>query len=381
MRGSIIALFLFLSSCAYGQCTFSPSGGTYPTAQTVTISCSAGLTPFYTIDGSTPSIAGYQYTTPLTVGATQTVKVIAAQVGVLVRNAGLTSSGWKCNTYAGGTNNGITCNAVGGSGGIGTINPSNWSWTYGSPMTESMSTTSATGTTQMLFIHTASTTACTTCNEIVEDKIVQPSKGTTFNLNHEMDANNNNLTTYNQFHTASLQCNQQSGNPAGNGFPGGMQWQYDNQQGPWQNTGITFGCPLSTTQQTEIRYGIHWTNGDTSCSGFSCDSYDFLTVCVGGTLGTGGTCQTFSLGHTLPGYEESGFTQSAALQDQHDMTNTTTCGTSPCTSNRQVWNDNMTLAHYGTEVTSSATYVITGGLSSSMKMLGHMNKVGTMKVR
>src|SRR6201996_4739751 len=271
----LLLLSLFFASCAHGQITFSPAPGTFSGSVSVTVNVPSGTNCFYTQDGSTPSIAGFQYTAPITVTSTQTIRVICAQTGVILRNAGATNARWKCNTLNGGTSNGITCNAVGSSGGIGTIQPSSWSWTFGSPMVETMSTTSSTSETQMLFINTTSSTACPNCTQLVEDKIVQPNKDATFIANHEMDANVNMKATYNQFHTASLQCNQQAGK---------LQWQIDNQQGSWVNTGITYGCPLSTTQQTEIRYGIHWTNGDTSCTGgFSTDHYDSLTVCVGGT--------------------------------------------------------------------------------------------------
>jgi hypothetical protein len=247
-------------------------------------------------------------------------------------------------------------------------------------MVETVSTTASTSETQMNFIHTTDSTACTTCDELVEDKIVQPNQGAAFVANQEMDANVNILATFNQFHTASLQCNQQSGNPIGGGTVAGPQWQYDNQQGSWQNfnPSITYGCPLSTSQQTEVRYGIHWSNGDTSCTGgFSCDHYDFLTVCVGGTNGTGGTCQTTNFTTAiLPGFTELTWTQSIALQDQHDLTNTTQSGANPTTASRSVWNDNTTLAHFGTEVTSSATFTITGGSSTSTGLTGQAQIIG-----
>lgn len=358
----LTVLPLFLPIIASPQATFSPAAGTYTGAQTVTVTCPAGLTCFYTTDGSTPSIAGFLYSAPITVASTQTIKVIAAQVGVLSRNSEASGTGWKCVTPTAHTYGAISCQA---GGGVGTINPSNIVWTFGTPTVQTTSTTSTTGTTQILYVHSTSSTGCTNCNEIVQDKIVSVDKGSTFLLNNEMDANVNMLATYNQFHTASLQCNQQ----------GTPQWQIDNQQGSWQNTGITFGCPLSTTQQTEIRYGIHWTNGDTACSGFSCDHYDFLTICVGGTNGTGGTCQNNTLAVTLPGFTEPTWAQSLIIQDQPDLTNTTTCGTSPCTATRRVLNNNVTLAHFGTEVTSSATYTIGAITGSPIK--GHGKIAGT----
>ena len=62
--------------------TFSPEGGTYSSAQSVTISCPTnGATIFYTTDGTTPSASGTQYTAPVTVGESLTLKAIAVKDG------------------------------------------------------------------------------------------------------------------------------------------------------------------------------------------------------------------------------------------------------------------------------------------------------------
>ena len=62
--------------------TFSPAGGTYGFAQTVTISdATGGATVYYTTDGSTPTTGSTVYSTPLTVSTTQTVKALAAASG------------------------------------------------------------------------------------------------------------------------------------------------------------------------------------------------------------------------------------------------------------------------------------------------------------
>lgn len=62
--------------------TFSPEGGTYSSAQSVTISCPTnGATIFYTTDGTTPSASGTQYTAPITVGESLTLKAIAMKDG------------------------------------------------------------------------------------------------------------------------------------------------------------------------------------------------------------------------------------------------------------------------------------------------------------
>ena len=58
--------------------TFSPEGGTYSSEQSVTISCPTnGATIFYTTDGTTPSASSPQYTAPVTVGESLTLKAIA----------------------------------------------------------------------------------------------------------------------------------------------------------------------------------------------------------------------------------------------------------------------------------------------------------------
>jgi hypothetical protein len=62
--------------------TFSPVPGAYGPAQTVTISdTSPGATIYYTLDGSTPTTNSTQYTAPLTISVTTTIKAIASGAG------------------------------------------------------------------------------------------------------------------------------------------------------------------------------------------------------------------------------------------------------------------------------------------------------------
>lgn len=62
--------------------TFSPAGGTYATAQTVTISCAtSGATIYYTTNGTTPSEASTKYNAAINISETTTLKAIAIKDG------------------------------------------------------------------------------------------------------------------------------------------------------------------------------------------------------------------------------------------------------------------------------------------------------------
>ena len=79
--------------------TFSPAAGTYSSAQTVTLSCAtSGSTIYFTTDGSTPSVIGgvpqgttQQYTAPITISSTGTVKVIGLAAGYATSSVGSAS--------------------------------------------------------------------------------------------------------------------------------------------------------------------------------------------------------------------------------------------------------------------------------------------------
>jgi hypothetical protein len=58
--------------------TYSPPAGTYTTIQTVSLSTTTpGAAIYYTLDGSTPTIASTRYTSSLTVGVSETIRALA----------------------------------------------------------------------------------------------------------------------------------------------------------------------------------------------------------------------------------------------------------------------------------------------------------------
>jgi hypothetical protein len=310
--------------------TFSPAAGTFVGAQTVTVNCPTGLNCFYTTDGSSPNIASTHYAGPITVSASETLTVIGAQTGTIEQNVQATNTNWKCVTNTAHTYGSITCQA---GGGVGTTNPSALTWTFGTSMDLSITGPS----TQALFVHTTPAPTCADCTWLAHDVTFLPTAGATVIENNEADANFTQPAHGNAEHSASLQCNQQSGTE---------QWQVDNQQGAWVNTGFAFGCPNSLTNETEARLDINWTNGDTACGGFTCDHYNVLTVCVA-SVG----CSSKNLGITLPGFTET-FGNVLITQHQPDLTSSSSPG------GRQVFHDNVTAGFFGTSVTGSAAYVI-----------------------
>src|SRR5207302_1980227 len=64
--------------------TFSPTGGTYASAQSVTLSdTTTGATIYYTTNGSTPTTGSTVYSGPISVSTSQTINTIAVASGFL----------------------------------------------------------------------------------------------------------------------------------------------------------------------------------------------------------------------------------------------------------------------------------------------------------
>ncbi|WP_410637104.1 chitobiase/beta-hexosaminidase C-terminal domain-containing protein [Amycolatopsis sp. lyj-346] len=80
--------------------TFSPPGGSYPAAQTVTIgSATAGATIRYTVDGSAPTASSPIYSGPISVPTSRTVNAIATKAGSA--DSAVSSASYTIGTQAG----------------------------------------------------------------------------------------------------------------------------------------------------------------------------------------------------------------------------------------------------------------------------------------
>ena len=78
--------------------TFSPAGGDYSSAQTVTISSTtSGASSYYTTDGSTPTTSSNVYSAPVSVASNLTLKAIAIETGM--SNSGIGSATYATNWY------------------------------------------------------------------------------------------------------------------------------------------------------------------------------------------------------------------------------------------------------------------------------------------
>ncbi len=101
--------------------TFSPAGGTYTSAQTVTISCAtAGAAIRYTTDGSEPTAASTQYAGPINVAGTTVIKAKAFKTGMddsTVASAAFTITGQE---------EGVDLGNPAGAPAAGSISHNNW---------------------------------------------------------------------------------------------------------------------------------------------------------------------------------------------------------------------------------------------------------------
>lgn len=95
--------------------SFSPGGGTYTAAQTITITdATPNATVYYTSDGSTPTTASPVYSKPILISSTTTLKAIATAAGFA--NSAVTSATYTISSSGGGSNinfsNGFTAGSM-----------------------------------------------------------------------------------------------------------------------------------------------------------------------------------------------------------------------------------------------------------------------------
>jgi hypothetical protein len=81
-NSAVVSAVYTINIASASSPTFSPAGGTYTSAQTVTLSdATAGASIYYTTDGSAPSASSKLYSSPISVTQTQTINAIAAAAG------------------------------------------------------------------------------------------------------------------------------------------------------------------------------------------------------------------------------------------------------------------------------------------------------------
>ncbi len=324
---------------------FTPAAGSYTGTQNVAITQTygAGNKLFWTDDGSAPSEASTLYASPIAISSNTTFKALAESVGTVRQETQAlpvnnTSAGWKLCTPLPSNSNGTPTsgNSSQCGGGVGSDQPSTWNVTTGTQ--ESISVSGTSGAPQILI--TLGGSGCDSCTKATMDRWVKPLNSNDLaNVeNHEMDLWHNDGTR-NRLHMGGLQCNQQSA------F---LQWQIDNEQGSWQNTGITDACPLSTSLWTHVVFRMHWIIGDTGCGGLGCTYYDSLELCQSTSPLVGCALNHHAINRTLESFNP-GWGAGCADQDQVDLRSGVHTG------GILIQHNNVTCS-FGTQGTSSANY-------------------------
>lgn len=274
MHLRLLPFLLLLTSLAGAQTPpiLTPTGGTYPSATSVTMTAGTpGALIFYTRDGSTPDTSSFLYTAPVVATTSTTLKALAVAPGINDVNNHVDTrrvsfeEGWKVCTAT-------TTDGSSQCGGVGSITPSAISLknrqapSLNNPPTAihySMSTTTSKGFTDSLVIHNAG--ACDDCTYVLSefDVWIAPSP---LKNNYEFDQ-----FIFDRTHRLNFMFGKQCDGATG-------RWQIANQKSSWQDV-LVNGKPVSCTtglyalptgQWVHIQVGDHRVIGDTSCK----DNYE-----------------------------------------------------------------------------------------------------------
>ena len=80
-NSSVASAAYVISAAALAAPKFSVAGGTYSSAQTVSISAASGATIYYTTNGTTPTTSSTKYSGAIKVSSSQTLEAIAVETG------------------------------------------------------------------------------------------------------------------------------------------------------------------------------------------------------------------------------------------------------------------------------------------------------------
>lgn len=411
MRRLIVLLLALLSPCVYAQtatpCAFSPAAGTYTGTQTVSLSSTGRM--FYTTDGSTPTVASTQYTSPITVSASTTIKCIAAIVGFQQLNAQnnnpnvggtywknpdcisftawnagtaygsgakVSASGFNWISTAASTNKApasnpsiwskySSCSAddPGGSG-VSTVNPTHTSGNSVPSLSGASMLFGSTGApgaqTNVLWPISSSYGACNGCTEFLEDHYYYWNSANS--SSNEDDSYNFNSSIGIRYMAGMQYCMSGSGCPGGS--PG---WDYGgNSNVPWTPTGVSAGGTLFTwhhVQKVIRTIPAEVTSKPCTASGSWPYIYFDQLVIDGVSFGPWKFCA-----NALP----SGWASGAAQQEQIDIAPHSTA-----LSSTVYWDFVNFYALNTPTSTATAIYTISAGFAPPLRLNGTITIKGT----
>lgn len=350
--------------------TFSPTGGTYSSCQSVTISdTTGGALIFYTTDGTAPNLASTRYTTPISVCSGQTLKAMAA-VPVVNRTNAQTTSPSAPGTFWKGV---ATVGNGGNPGGTGTPT---------STTALNAQTPPSLSGGSMLWNQTAQLNAQTNALWAVNGTFGQGDSATYFLEDHwyywpgpnnassnEDDDYQFDVTDNIRFMRGMQYCH------TGASCPGGSSgWDYGgNSNVPWTNMGVTAGATTSTwhhLQKLSHRIPSEITSKPCSSGGSWPFNYVDALIIDGVKFSNGGSGWQFCA-NALP----AGWSRVVGMQQQIDI------GSHSTSTNAPVYWDNINyLATTTPSSTATATYIF-AGIGAPVNLKGTVEIKGSATIQ